>query len=423
MLLERRDPQTGHSDNAAREGGLSRRTFLAAGAAAGGGLLLSFSLPSLFSPVRADPAGSFAPDAFILIDRDGLVTLSIPQVEMGQGTFTSCPMLVAEELEVDLEQVRVAQAPPSDKLYTNPLVGFQVTGGSTSIRAFFQPLRQAGATARTMLIAAAAATWAADASTCRAEKGEVIHVPTGRKLTYGALADKAAKLTPPDKVALKDPKDFKLIGTSPKRLDTPDKVNGTAVYGIDVKLPGMKFATVAACPVFGGKLKSVDDSKALAVNGVHQVVHIDDAVCVVAAHMGAANKGLAALEIEWDEGPYATLTTADIVADMEKVSEAEGVVVRNDGDAAGALTGASTKLDAIYEVPFLAHTTMEPINCTIHVRKDGCDIWVGSQVLARAQGPWPPRSPACPWSRSRSITTFSAAASGGGSKSISSLRR
>jgi len=199
------------------------------------------------------------------------------------------------------------------------------------------------------------------------------------------LADKAAKLTPPDKVALKDPKDFKLIGTSPKRLDTPDKVNGTAVYGIDAKVPGMKFATVAACPVFGGKLKSVDDSKALAVNGVHQVVHIDDAVCVVAAHMGAAKKGLAALEIEWDEGPNATLTTADIVADMAKVSEAEGVVVRNDGDAAGALTGASTKLDAIYELPFLAHTAMEPINCTVHVRKDGCDIWVGSQVLARAQ--------------------------------------
>ncbi|MGH6792046.1 MAG: xanthine dehydrogenase family protein molybdopterin-binding subunit, partial [Methyloceanibacter sp.] len=281
--------------------------------------------------------------------------------------------------------VRVAQAPPSDKLYTNPLVGFQVTGGSTSIRAFFQPLRQAGATARTMLIAAAAATWAVDASTCRAEKGEVIHVPTGRKLTYGALADKAAKLTPPDNVALKDPKDFKLIGTSPKRLDTPDKVNGTAVYGIDAKVPGMKFATVAACPVFGGKLKSVDDSKALAVNGVHQVVHIDDAVCVVAAHMGAANKGLAALEIEWDEGPNATLTTADIVADMAKVSEAEGVVVRNDGDTTAALTGASTKLDAIYELPFLAHTAMEPINCTVHVRKDGCDIWVGSQILARAQ--------------------------------------
>ena len=186
-------------------------------------------------------------------------------------------------------------------------------------------------------------------------------------------------------MTLKDPKDFKLIGTPAKRLDTPAKINGTAVYGIDAKVPGMKIATVAACPVFGGKLKSVDDGKALAVKGVHQVVHLDNALCVVAEHMGAAKKGLAALEIEWDEGPNAKLTTADIFADMAKASELEGVVVRNEGDVAGALAGASTKLDAIYELPFLAHTTMEPINCTVHVRQDGCDIWVGSQVLARAQ--------------------------------------
>ena len=365
---------------------LSRRTVLLAGAAAGGGLLLGFSLPSLVTRMSAAAAAaSFEPDAFIRIGQDGSVTLTIPQVEMGQGTFTSFPMLLAEELEVDLSQVTVAQAPPSDKLYANPLLGFQVTGGSTSIRGFYQPLRQAGATARAMLIAAAADIWGVDAATCRAEKGEVTHVPTGRKLTYGVLADKAATLPPPEKVALKDPKDFKLIGTPAKRLDTPAKVNGTAVYGIDAKVPGMKIATVAACPVFGGKLKSVDDSKALAVKGVHQVVHLDDAVCVVADHMGAAKKGLAALEIVWDEGPNAKLTTADIVAEMAKASEAEGVVVRNDGDVAGALTSASTKLDAVYELPFLAHTTMEPVNCTINVRKDGCDVWVGSQILARAQ--------------------------------------
>jgi isoquinoline 1-oxidoreductase beta subunit len=384
MLLDRIDPQVDHSDKAAPESGVSRRTLLVAGAAAGGGLLLSLSLPAIFSPARAELAGSF-PDAFIHIDRDGLVTLIIPQVEMGQGTFTSCPMLVAEELEVDLEQVRVQQAPPDDKLYHNPLLGFQVTGGSTSIRAFYQPLRQAGAAARTMLIAAAADTWTVDPTSCRAEKGAVIHVPTGRKLGYGALADKAGTLSAPENVVLKDPKDFKLIGTPAKRLDTPAKVNGTAIYGIDAKVPGMKIATVAACPVFGGKLKSVEDSKALAVKGVHQVVHLDDAVCVVAEHMGAAKKGLAALEIVWDEGPNAKLTTADIVAEMEKTSEAEGVVVRNDGDVASALASASTKLDAVYELPFLAHTTMEPVNCTIEVRKDGCDVWVGSQILARAQ--------------------------------------
>ncbi len=187
------------------------------------------------------------------------------------------------------------------------------------------------------------------------------------------------------KVALKDPKDFTLIGTSAKRLDTPDKVNGDTVYGIDVKIPGMKIGTVAACPVFGGKVKSVDDSKALAVNGVHQVLKIDNAVCVVADNMGAAKKGLAALNIAWDEGPNAKLTTADIVAEMAKVSETEGVIARNDGDVVGALAGASTKLDAIYELPFLAHTTMEPPNCTVHVRPDGCDIWVGIQVMSRAQ--------------------------------------
>jgi len=387
MLLDRMVPKTeGDAPGTTPDVSLSRRTVLLAGAAAGGGLLLDFSLPSLVTRMSAAAAAtSFEPDAFIRIGQDGSVTLTIPQVEMGQGTFTSFPMLLAEELEVDLSQVTVAQAPPSDKLYANPLLGFQVTGGSTSIRAFFQPLRQAGATARTMLIAAAADTWGVDASTCAAEKGSVTHVPTGRKLAYGALADKAATLQPPEKVALKDPKDFKLIGTPAKRLDTPAKVNGTAVYGIDAKVPGMKIATVAACPVFGGKLKSVDDSKALAVKGVHQVVHIDDAVCVVAEHMGAAKKGLAALEIVWDEGPNAKLTTADIVAEMAKASEAEGVVVRNEGDAAGALTSASTKLDAVYELPFLAHTTMEPVNCTIDVRKDGCDVWVGSQILARAQ--------------------------------------
>jgi isoquinoline 1-oxidoreductase subunit beta len=364
--------------------GPSRRTFLIAGAAAGGGLLLAFKVPSIFAGVKAAAAASFEPNTFIRIGQDGRVTLTIPQVEMGQGTFTSCPMLLAEELEVNLSQVQVDQAPPNDKLYGNRLIGFQVTGGSTSIRAFFEPLRQAGAAARTMLITVAADTWGVDASTCRAEKGEVIHAPTGRKLAYGALVDKAATL-PPEKVALKDPKDFKLIGTPAKRIDTPAKVSGSAVYGIDAKVPGMKTATVAACPVFGGKLKSVDGSKALAIKGVHQVVHLNDAVCVVAEHMGAAKKGLAALEIEWDEGANGKLTTADIVAEMDKASEQEGVVVRNDGDVDKATAGATTKLDAIYQLPFLAHTTMEPINCTVHVTPDGCEIWVGTQVISRAQ--------------------------------------
>jgi CO/xanthine dehydrogenase Mo-binding subunit len=334
---------------------------------------------------EAAAAEGFAPNGFIRIDPDGRVTVIVCQVEMGQGTFTSFPMLVAEELEVDLTQVQTEQAPPNEALYRNQLVGTQITGGSTSIRAFYEPLRRAGATAREMLIAAAADTWSVDANTCRAEQGSVIHTPTARRLDYGALADKAATMPVPKDVTLKQPKDFKLIGTRAKRLDTPDKVNGKTVYGIDVKLPGMKVGTLALCPVFGGKLKSVDDSKALAVKDVLQVVRVEDAVAVIASHMGAAKKGLAVLDIEWDEGPNAKLSTADIVDDMAKASEADGSTVRRDGDVAKALSGAEQKLEAIYQVPFLAHTTMEPVNCTVDVRQDACEIWVGIQVMGRAQ--------------------------------------
>jgi isoquinoline 1-oxidoreductase beta subunit len=368
-----------------QSGDLSRRSFLRASAVLGGGLLVAFSLPTLTRMRQAAAAEDFAPNGFIRIDRDGRVTIIVCQVEMGQGTFTSCPMLVAEELEVDLSQVQTEQAPPSEALYRNQLIGMQMTGGSTSIRAFYEPLRRAGATAREMLVAAAAATWSVDANTCRAEKGNVIHTPTGRRVDYGALADKAATMPVPKDVALKEPKDFKLIGTPAKRLDTPDKVNGKTVYGIDVKVPGMKVGTLAICPVFGGKLKRVDDSKALAVKDVLQVVRVSDAVAVIATHMGAAKKGLAALAIEWDEGPNAKLSTADIVADMAKASEADGATVRRDGDVAKAIASAEQKLEAIYQVPFLAHTTMEPVNCTVDVRKDACEIWVGIQVMSLAQ--------------------------------------
>ena len=281
--------------------------------------------------------------------------------------------------------MRYEHAPPNDKLYANPLLGFQATGGSTAIRAAWQPLREAGAAARMMLISAAASQWGVDEASCRAAKGAVIHVPTNRRLSYGVLAEKAASLPVPDKVRLKSPKEFTLIGKPAKRLDTPAKVNGTAVFGIDAKVPGMRIATVAACPVFGGKLKSVDDSKAMAVNGVSQVVHLDDAVAVIAQHMGAAKKGLAALDIQWDEGPNATLSTADIVSQMEAASQKPGAIARNTGDVDKAMAGAKIKLDAIYQLPFLAHTTMEPVNCTVHVRKDSCEIWVGTQVMTRAQ--------------------------------------
>ena len=362
---------------------LSRRTFLRAGAAAGGGLLVSFSLPARIGAALAagaQAARDFMPNGFIRIDRDGHVTLIMHKVEMGQGTYTAMPMLLAEELEVDLSQVRLEHAPPDDALYAEPLFGVQETGGSTSVRGNWEPLRRAGATARSMLVSAAAATWKVEPSSCRAANGAVIHGPTGRSLAYGALVDQAARLPVPGGVALKDPKDFKLIGTPAKRLDTPDKVDGTAQFGIDVRLPGMKFAAVAACPVFGGKLASVDDAKAKAIPGVQQVVRLDDAVAVVAADTWAAKQGLAALDIRWDDGPNAALSTADIVQQLATASEKSGVAARKDGDVAAAMAGAMQKVEAIYEQPFLAHATMEPVNCTVHVRSDACEIWVGTQV-------------------------------------------
>jgi isoquinoline 1-oxidoreductase beta subunit len=363
----------------------SRRTFLAAGAAVGGGLLLSVSLPALTPNAEDAGVGTFAPNAFVRIGRDGQVTLIMHKVEMGQGTYTSMPMLLAEELEVDLSQVRLEHAPPSDELYAEPLFGVQQTGGSTSVRGNWELLRHAGATARILLVAAAAQTWKVDANSCHAARGEITHEPSGRRLSYGALVDKAATLPLPRHVPLKDPKDFKLIGTPAKRLDAPDKVNGIAQFGIDVKVPGMKVATMAACPVFGGKLASVDDSKAKAIKGVHQVVRLDDAVAVVADHMWAAKKGLTALDILWDEGPNAKLSTADIVQQLAAASQQSGVVARREGDPAAAMARAAQRVEAVYEVPFLAHATMEPVNCTVHVRPDGCDIWVGTQVPTFAQ--------------------------------------
>ena len=364
---------------------LSRRTVLTAGLAAGGGLLLRVSLPNWIDAAEAAETADFAPSAFIRIGRDGHVTVIMPQIEMGQGTYTSMPMLIAEELEVDLAQVRVEHSPPSDKLYGNPLLGFQVTGGSTSIRGFWKPFRLAGATARTMLITAAAQSWKVDAAACHAEKGEVIHAASSRRLGYGALADAAAKLPVPANVPLKDAKDFKLIGTPAKRLDVAGKVNGTAEYGIDVKVPGMKIATVAACPIIGGKLASVDDTAAKAVKGVVQIVKLDNAVAVIADHMGAAKKGLEALNISWDGGANASFSSADLRQQMKEASAKQAVVAETHGDAAKVIAASSRKVEAVYEMPFLAHTTMEPMNCTVHVRKDGCDVWVGTQVQSRAQ--------------------------------------
>jgi isoquinoline 1-oxidoreductase subunit beta len=365
---------------------LSRRNVLHAGAAAGGSLLLSLSVPFANSEAVAAGADGFAPNAFILIQGDDQIVLTVPYVEMGQGTYTSIPMLIAEELEVELAQVRLEHAPPNEKLYGNPLLGgVQATGNSNAVRAAWQPLRQAGAIARTMLISAAARRWNVDPASCRAQSGEVIHAPTRRSFKYGELAADAARLPIPDNVGLKRPQDFKLIGTPAKRLDAPAKVNGTAVYGIDVRPPGVKIATLAQSPVFGGRLKSVDDTAAKAVKGVRQIVRLEDAVAVVADHMGAAKKGLAALVIEWDDGPHARLNTDAIAGELEKATLNAGPVAQTIGDVDRAMASAVTKVDATYRVPFLAHAAMEPMNCTVHVRKDGCDVWVGNQAIARVQ--------------------------------------
>jgi isoquinoline 1-oxidoreductase beta subunit len=265
------------------------------------------------------------------------------------------------------------------------LLGVQATGNSNAIRGAWQPLRQAGAVARTMLVAAAAQHWNVDPATCRVERGEVVHAPTGRRIAYGELAADAARLPVPASVELKRPQDFKLIGTPARRLDTLAKVDGTAVYGIDVRPPGVKVATLAQSPVFGGRVKSVDDAAAKAVKGVRQIVRLDDAVAVVADHLGAAKKGLAALVIEWDDGPHAKLDTSAIVGELEQATRNAGAVAQNIGDVDKAMPSAVTKVEATYHVPFLAHATMEPMNCTVHVRPDGCEIWVGTQAIARVQ--------------------------------------
>ena len=363
----------------------SRRRFLVATSAVGGGLLLSFALPAL-ADVRDTLTSNapFAPNAFLRIDRGGKVTFVSPMIEMGQGTYTSLPMLIAEELEVDVDRIAIEHAPPAEP-YINPVFGIQMTGASTAIRAMYVPLRRAGATARVMLVTAAAKQWNVDPSTCRAQDGAVVHAPTGRKLGYGALVDAASKGQVPENVALKEPGDFKLVGKPHRRLDTAGKVNGSAKFGIDTRLPAMKFAVVAASPTFGGKLSGIDEAKAKAVPGVTQIVRLDDAIAVVAIHTWAAKQGLAAAAPQWDAGANANLSTSDIVAQLALASENPGVVVRHDGDAPAIFAGAARKIQAVYEQPFLAHATMEPMNCTVHVTSDACDVWLGTQVPGLTQ--------------------------------------
>jgi len=364
---------------------ISRRSLLRGGLA--GGFLLAFHLPTYGAsePAQGGTKGKFAPNAFIRIDPAGKTTLVMPQVEMGQGVYTSVAMILAEELDADYQQVVLEHAPPNDKLYGNPLFGIQVTGNSNSIRAFWKPLREAGAAARAMLIQAAAQQWKVDPASCTAADGQVRHSGSGRKAGFGTLAGAASKLAPPKNAPLKDPKNFTLIGKSLKRFDTPHKVDGGVVYGIDVMLPGMKFATLAASPVFGGKVGHVDPGPANRIPGVRKVVVLDDMVAVVGDHMWAAKQGLQALDISWNEGANAGVSSAGIWRDLRKASEGSGAVAKNTGDVDKAL-GQGEKYEAAYELPFLAHATMEPLNCTVQLKPDSCEIWLGTQVISRVQG-------------------------------------
>jgi isoquinoline 1-oxidoreductase subunit beta len=363
---------------------MDRRTFLKVSAAAGGGLLIGMHLPAFVPDGLAETLPqqkTFEPNAWIRIDPDDSVTIMVASSEMGQGVMTSIPMLIAEELDADWSKVR-AEFAPVGEAYVNPILGRQLTGGSTAVRGFWEKLREAGAAGREMLVQAAAATWGVDQGSCRAQAGEVVHEATGRRLRYGQLAGKAATVPVPQTVFLKEPSEFRIIGTSKARLDTPAKVDGSARFGQDVKLPGMLIASVLRCPVFGGKVRSVDGNASKKVTGVRDILNLGDRVAVVADGFWAAKQGRGALKVDWDEGPNATLSNDEIFRRFREAVD-KGVVARREGDASKALRGAARTLEAAYQVPYLAHACMEPMNCTAHVRSDGADIWVPTQ----AQGP------------------------------------
>lgn len=363
---------------------LSRREFLKAGAVAGGALILGFHIPFGLAGAVDAPAAKFAPNAFLRIDTGGIITVLVPQSDMGQGVLTALPMIVAEELDADWKKVRFEQA-PADKAYYNKLIGMQLTGGSSSVRAFWKPLQEAGAAARIMLVSAAATTWGVNAGSCRTENGTVIHPSTGKKIVYGELVEKAAQLPVPKTITTKNPDNFKIIGKDTNRLDTPAKVKGEGTFGIDVRLPGLLTATVSRCPVFGGKAASFDDSKTRKVPGVRHVLQITDGVAVVADTFWAAKKGRDLLDVKWDEGPLAGISTKSITRFFTEVAQKEGPTARNDGDAIKVLKDARRKIDAVYQVPYLAHANMEPMNCTAHVRQNSCEIWAPTQAQTLAQ--------------------------------------
>lgn len=366
---------------------VDRRGFMRMGAAGVTGLLIGFYLPEpmeALAAAQAAPEAAAALNAWIHVGTDDLVTILIDKSEMGQSILTGLTMLAAEELECDWKNVRTEFA-PADKVYVNPQFGVQGTGGSSATRTSWEPLRKAGAAARMMLLEAAAQKWGVDKSECRAENGTILHPATKRHLTYGSLAEAAAILPVPQNIPLKDAKEFHIIGKPMKRLDTPDKVNGSAQYGIDVRQSGMVYAVVARCPVFGGKVASFDATKAKAVPGVKDVIQIASGVAVVADNTWTAMEGRRALDVKWDEGPNSEVSSAGISKLLADGAKQPGAVARKEGDVVAGLATAAMKIEAEYEVPFLAHATMEPQNCTAHVRADRCDVWAPTQNQTNTQ--------------------------------------
>jgi isoquinoline 1-oxidoreductase beta subunit len=358
---------------------LKRRDFLKSGTALAGGLLISVYIPEWASASAAPPAhGPFAPNAFVRIATDESVTVISNHSEMGQGVYTSLPMLLAEELEADWTKIRVESA-PVDPAYNHTVFGIMMTGGSTTTTSEYDRFRKMGAMARMMLIAAAAKSWNVDSQSCRAENGYVIHASSGRRASFGSLAEAASTIEPPKDIPLKDPKDFTIIGKPVHRLDTPSKTNGSAQFGLDVYIPGMLTAVVARSPVFGGKVVSFNSDKAKAIPGVVNVLQVPSGVAVIASGFWPAKLGREALDITWDEGPGAAVSTIAMRKQFSELSKTPGNIAHKAGDPASALAGAAKTITAEYEVPYLAHAMMEPLNAVVDLHDDHCEVWTGTQ--------------------------------------------
>ena len=357
---------------------LDRRTFLKTGAAAGGGLVVACYVRVLSAQEQKPKPEPIAPFAYIKIASDEKVTIVANHSEMGQGVYTSLPMLLNEELEADWSKIRV-EAAPVDAIYNHPIFGIQMTGGSTTTAAEWDHYRKLGAAGRMVLVEAAAQKWNVPASSCHVEKGFVIHAATSRKASYGSLVDAASKLPVPADIPLKEPKNFTLIGKPTRRLDTPPKTNGTAQFGLDIVVPGMMTAVIARCPVFGGKVLSFDATDAQQVPGVKAVLQVPTGVAVIAERFWPAKLGRDKLKVKWDEGDNASLSTTKMLSDFSAQSASPGAIAKKVGDPQSAMASASKKIVAEYDVPYLAHAMMEPLNCVVDLKEESCEIWTGTQ--------------------------------------------